>query len=67
MTLFKKCQTFFHQTSMRFHSAMATLEPQNYVIAVIVGTENILLVSGRLVIIFDRRKKSFADSVLFFF
>ena len=28
MNLFKKCQTFFHQTSMRFHSAMATLEPQ---------------------------------------
>ena len=33
MTLFKKCQTFFHQTSMRFHSTMATLEPQKYVIA----------------------------------
>ena len=49
MTLFKKCQTFFHQTSMPFHSAMATLEPQKYVIAGTVGTENILLVSGRLV------------------
>ena len=49
MTLFKKCQTFFHQTSRRFHSAMATLEPQKYVIARTVGTENILLVSGRLV------------------
>ena len=34
---------------MRFHSAMATLEPQKYVIARTVGTENILLVSGRLV------------------
>ena len=51
MTLFKKCQTFFHQTSMRFHSSMATLEPQKYVIAGTVGTGNILLVSGRLVII----------------
>ena len=49
MTLFKKCQTFFHQTSMRFHSAIATLEPQKYVITSTVGTENILLVSGRLV------------------
>ena len=48
MTLFKKCQTFFHQTYMRFHSAMATLEPQKYVISGTVGTENILLVSGRL-------------------
>ena len=35
---------------MRFHSAMATLEPQKYVIAGTVGTENILLVSGRLVL-----------------
>ena len=34
---------------MRFHSAMATLEPQKYAIAGTVGTENILLVSGRLV------------------
>ena len=34
---------------MRFHSAMATLEPQKYVIAGTVGTEIILLVSGRLV------------------
>ena len=51
MTLFKECQTFFHQTSMRLHSAMTTLEPQKYVIAGTVGTENILLVSGRLVVI----------------
>ena len=36
---------------MRFHSAMAPLEPQKYAIARTVGTENILLVSGRLVII----------------
>ena len=34
---------------MRFHSAMATLEPQKYVIARTVWTENILLVSGRFV------------------
>ena len=34
---------------MRFDSAVATLEPQKYVIAGTVGTENILLVSGRLV------------------
>ena len=33
---------------MRFHSAIATLEPQKYVIARTVGTESILLVSGRL-------------------
>ena len=33
---------------MRFHSAMATLQPQKYVPAGTVGTENILLVSGRL-------------------
>ena len=49
ITLFKKCQTFFHQTSKRFHSVMATLESQKYVIAWTVWTENILLVSGRLV------------------
>ena len=54
MTLFKKCRTFFHQTSMRFHSAMATVEPQKYVIAGTVGTENILLVSWRLVKIVSR-------------
>ena len=47
MTLFKKCQTFFHQTSM--HSAIATLEPQKYVNAGTVGTENVLLVSWPLV------------------
>ena len=34
---------------MRFHRGMATLEPQKYVIARTVWTENILLVSGRLV------------------
>ena len=34
---------------MRFHSAMATLEPQKYVIARTFWTENMLLVSGRLV------------------
>ena len=47
MTLFKKCQTFFHQTSMGFHSAMATLESQKYASAGTVGMENII--SGRLV------------------
>ena len=56
-TLFKKCQTFFHQTSVRFHSAVATLEPQNYAIARTVGTENILLFSGRPVLIL--REKTF--------
>ena len=45
MTLFKKCQTFVYRISRRFHSAMATLEPQNNVIAGTVGTENILLAS----------------------
>ena len=34
---------------MRFHSAMATPGPQKYVIARTFWTENILLVSGRLV------------------
>ena len=43
---------------MRFHSAMATLEPQKYVIAGTVGTENFLLVSGRLVMVqFENVKK----------
>ena len=37
---------------MRFRSAMTTLEPQKYVIARTVWTENILLVSGRLVFFF---------------
>ena len=36
---------------MRFHSAMATFEPQKYVIAGTVGAENILLVSVRLVFV----------------
>ena len=45
---------------MRFHSAMATLEPQKYVIAGTVGTEIILLVSGRLVLKISR------DSLLLF-
>ena len=49
MTLFKKWQTLF-PSSMRFHSAMAHLESQKYVIARTVWTENILLVSGRLVL-----------------
>ena len=49
MTLIKGCQNFFHQTNVRFHSEMATLEPQNDVIARTVRTENILLVSGRLI------------------
>ena len=40
---------------MRFHSAMATLEPQKYVIAGTVGTENILLVNGRLVFFHSTR------------
>ena len=46
MGLFEKCH-FFHQTSMRFHGAMATLESQKYVIAKTVWMENILLVGGR--------------------
>ena len=45
----KSLKTFFNKTSMRFDSAMATLDPQKYVIARTVWTENILLVSGRLV------------------
>ena len=49
MTLFKKCQKFFDQTSMRFHITMATLEAQKYVIARTVWTKNILLGSERLV------------------
>ena len=48
--VFKKTSTVSYKSSMRFHSAMATLEPQKYVIAGTVGTENILLVSGRLVL-----------------
>ena len=49
MTLFQKFQNYFHQTSIRFHSAVATLEPQKHVIAITVWTEIILLVSWRLV------------------
>ena len=48
MTLVTKCQ-FFHQTSMRFRSAMATRESQKNVMARTVWTEIILLISGRLV------------------
>ena len=46
---FKKCKNLFPQTSMRFHSAMATFEPQKHIIGRRVWTENILLVSGPLV------------------
>ena len=49
MTLCKKCRFFFHRTFMRFHSAMATLESQKFVIARTVWKENILVVSGRLI------------------
>ena len=47
-----KCQTIFDQTSLRFHSAIDTLESQKYVLARTFWTENILLVGKRLVIIF---------------
>ena len=40
---------------MHFHSAMATLDPQNFVVARRIRTENILLVSGRLVNTFSIR------------
>ena len=46
---YSKNVKLFHQTSMRFHCAMATLESQNYDIARTVLTENTLQVSGRLV------------------
>ena len=49
MTFAKNCQTFFHQTSMPFHSAMATLEHQNFVVSRTVWTKNIPLISGRLI------------------
>ena len=46
---------------MRFHRAMATLEPQKYVIAGTVGTENIPLISGRLVnFAFLRQMRNFS-------
>ena len=41
--------SFFSQSSMHFYSALATFEPQHYVVARIVWTVNILLVSGGLV------------------
>ena len=47
--IIQEMSNLFHQTSMRFHSAMATLESQKYVIARTVWTENIPLVSGHLV------------------
>ena len=49
MTLFKICQHFFHQTFMRFHSAIATLKPQKFVVHIAVWTEITLPVSGRIV------------------
>ena len=50
---------------MRFHSAMATLEPQKYVLAITVWTENILLVSRRLVIKSDRiLRNNFTERIL---
>ena len=39
----------FHQTFLRFHSTLITLEPRNYVVARTVWTESIELVSDRLV------------------
>ena len=39
----------FLRTSLRFHSALATLEPQIYVVVKQFGAENISLLSGRLV------------------
>ena len=37
------------RTSLRFYSALAILEPQNYVVVEQFGEENISLLSGRLV------------------
>ena len=34
---------------MHLHNTLATLEPQNYVVARTAWTENMLLLSGRLV------------------
>ena len=44
-----KVSKLFLKTSMRFHSALVTIEPQHYVVVRTSWTENILLVSGRLV------------------
>ena len=51
---------------MRFHSAMASLETQMYVIAGTVRTENILLVSGRLVCNPHELNKIVASSTKFY-
>ena len=58
----KKNQTVskltFFQTSMNFHSALGTFQPQNHVVVEHCGAENIPLVSGRLVSFFIILKKT---------
>ena len=41
----------FLRTSVRFHSALAILEPQIFVVVAQFGPENISLLSGRLIFI----------------
>ena len=45
----KMNQSFFLRTCLRFHSALAILEPQIYVAVEQFEAENISLLSGRLV------------------
>ena len=52
----------FLRTSLRFYSALANLEPQIYVVVEQFGAENISLVSGCLVSIFDAHEH-FRDNV----
>ena len=44
-------QNFFLPTSLRFYSALVIFEPQIYVVVEQFDTENISLLSGRLVLL----------------
>ena len=50
-----KSKLSFLRTSLRFHSALAILEPRSYVVLEQFGAENISLRSGRLV--FKKKQK----------
>ena len=45
---------FFYSNFLRFHIALAILEPQIYVVVEQFGAESISLLSGRLVLYFDK-------------
>ena len=59
-----KSKLSFLRTSLRFHSALAILEPRSYVVLEQFGAENISLRSGRLVFKKNKRKHSIEFSEL---